>query len=83
MESLCCFTHVLFLSNRYEITQMPEFHHKHTIPCRYTKVPTKYDANVHRRASLECASIEERAPGAPLRRERICLSRQSLRPSGP
>ena len=29
MESLSRSTHVFFLSNRYEITQMPEFHQAH------------------------------------------------------
>ena len=64
MESLSGSTHVLFLSNRNKITQILEFHDAPTIPCRYTKEPTKYDANVPRRESPECESIEERAARA-------------------
>ncbi len=54
VESLSGSTHVLFLCNRHEITQMPEFHPKFTIPVRYTKGPIKYAAKSRRRESLEC-----------------------------
>ena len=62
MESRSGSTYVLFLCNRYEVAQMPEFHRKSTIPVRYTKGPTKYDATLRRRESPECESIEE--PGS-------------------
>jgi hypothetical protein len=56
MESLSSSTYVLFLCNRHEVTQMPKFHRKSTIPVRYTKGPTKYDAKIRHCESPECSA---------------------------